>query len=130
MSLVHAAKTGTIDAGIPCPDYQPAFLSSLIEVLRLVAERFPWDRARHVVAASWRKAIEEGKVGVNDSGVKSNEVYRSRDRYGEGGAGRHTGAGGAHAGQLGGKDMGGAVRIAVVGREEGGGDIGAAGRIG
>jgi hypothetical protein len=54
-----AARTGTIEAAMtmtttatPHPDYQTVFPLSSTEVLQLVVERFPWDRARHTVAAS------------------------------------------------------------------------------
>ena len=52
-----AAKTGTIDGAMmikttatPRLDYQSVYLPSSTVLLRLVVERFPWDRARHVVA--------------------------------------------------------------------------------
>lgn len=54
-----AARTGTIEAAMtmtttvtPRPDYRTVFPLSSTEVLQLVAEMFPWDRARHTVAAS------------------------------------------------------------------------------
>ncbi len=57
-----AAKGGTINAkkttimtATPCPDYRSVFTPSSTKLLRLVAERFPWDWARLVAAASTQK---------------------------------------------------------------------------
>ena len=51
---INAKKTTTMTA-TPRPDYQSVFMPSLTKLLQLVAERFPWDWARLVAAASMRK---------------------------------------------------------------------------
>lgn len=83
-----AAKTGTIDGAMmikttatPRLDYQSVYLPSSTVLLRLVAERFPWDRARHVVASD----KEEEEDGAEANKVDERGKDENNERCGDDG---------------------------------------------